>query len=93
MSGGGYCTQIEPVTKRLHDEFIEKHGRKPSLEEFMEFEEPYCTQIEPVTLSCGCPEIMIEGADENFLAFRQYIQRDMEIIVDLKKSIEEDLKI
>ena len=20
--GGGYCTQIEPVTKRLHDQFI-----------------------------------------------------------------------
>jgi hypothetical protein len=91
--GGGYCTQIEPAAKRLHDEFIEKHGRKPTLEEFMGFEELYCTRIEPITLRCGCPAIMIQGADENFLEFRRYIQNNMEVIEELKKSIEEDLRM
>ncbi|MFC1787763.1 hypothetical protein ACFLZY_00915 [Patescibacteria group bacterium] len=105
--GGAYCTQIEPATNRLHDQFIKKHGRKPTLEEFMDFEEPYCTQIEPRALwsceGCGqivhtllkkypCLSIITDMADEYFVGFRQYIQDEMNVILELKMLIEADLK-
>lgn len=105
---GAYCTQIEPETKRLHDEFIQKHGRKPTLEEFMDFEEPYYTQIEPRAVWSGegggqivrtllkkypCLAIITDMADEYFAGFRQYIQDEMNVILELKMLIEADLKV
>ena len=103
--GGPYCTQIEPATKRLHDQFIKKHGRKPTLEEFMEFEEPYCTQIEPRTIwlrskdvarrllkEYPCLGIITDMADEYFVGFRQYVQDEMNVILELKMLIEMNLK-
>jgi hypothetical protein len=68
----------------------------------------YCTQIEPRTIWSGegggqivriflkkypCLGIITDIADENFVGFRQYIQDEMNMILELKMLIEADLKI
>lgn len=73
----------------------------------MGFEEPYCTQIEPRAIWSGkgggqivptllkkypCLAIITNMADEYFVGFRQYVQDEMNVILELKMLIEADLK-
>lgn len=72
----------------------------------MNFEEPYCTQIELRALwspkgggqivrtlvkKYPCLSLITDYADEDFIAFRQYVQDEMDVILELKREIEGDL--
>lgn len=76
-------TRIEPTTKRVYEHLSRKLGRKPTLKEIIEFDEPLLVRIEPEAKWLEAAKCLIEQADELFKDFLVWCEEHREIVEEL----------
>ncbi len=82
-NGGGSLTRIEPTTKRVYEHLSRKLGRKPTLEEVSEFDEPLLVRIELEAKWLEAAKCLIEQADELFKDFLVWCEENRRIVEDI----------
>jgi hypothetical protein len=85
--GGGSQTPIEPTTQRVHEYFMEKHGRKPTVDEFLNFDEPLRARIEPETKWVEFEKNLIELVDREYFVFCRWCEGNREVVEELVRTI------
>lgn len=86
-SGRGSLTRIVPTTKGVYEHVGRKLGRKPTLEEVSEFDEPLLVRIEPEAKWLEAAKCLIEQADELFKDFLLWCKRNREIVNDINNIL------
>ncbi len=81
--GGGSHARIEPTTQRVHEYFIEKYERKPTVDEFLSFEEPLHARIEPLAKWVEFEKNLIELVDEGFFVICRWCEGNREVAEEL----------
>ena len=75
--------RIEPTTQRVHEHFLEKYGRKPTVDEFLNFNEPLHARIEPLAKWVEFEKNLIELVDGAFLVFCKRCDQNQEVVEEL----------
>jgi hypothetical protein len=76
-------TRIEPTTERVYEYLSKKLGRKPTLEEITEFDEPLLVRIELEPKWLEAIECLLEQADELFKDFVFWCEENREAVEEL----------
>lgn len=80
INGGGSHARIEPESKWVQGYFLEKHGRKPTVDEFLNFEEPLQAPIEPEAKWVEFEKNLIELVDREYFVFCRWCERNREVV-------------
>jgi len=81
--GGGSHARIEPTTQRVHEYFLEKYDRKPTVDEFLNFDEPLHARIEPLAKWVEFEKNLIELVDEGYFVFCRWCEGNKEVVEEL----------
>lgn len=80
-------TRIEPTTKRVYEHLSKKLGRKPTLEEIINFDEPLHVQIEPEAKWLEAIKCLIEQADQLLKDFLIWCKNNQEVVEELTRLL------
>jgi len=83
LNGGVSHARLEPTTQRVHEHFFEKHGRKPTVDEFLNFEEPIQARIEPEAKWVEFEKNLIELVDRGYFVFCKWCDGNREVVEEL----------